>query len=150
MGECGVDLLHLRLSGCSPLYERCLHSYLDEAVVGYLVNGFRNYRVEDGHVPRPDLVQLVAISVCGGSLDDSRFESCHVQVGVHPTEHPVHVSSHDDFGCGVLSHYVLYQLNHFISLLHHELLVARFQVHIKDVDFPSPRRTLFGPVQISA
>ena len=44
----GVDLFHLRLGSWSPLYECRLQSDLDEAVVGHLVNGVGDYRVEDG------------------------------------------------------------------------------------------------------
>jgi hypothetical protein len=45
-------------------------------VVGHLVDMVCDYRVEDGHVPRPKLVQLVAISMSGGPLEESRLESC--------------------------------------------------------------------------
>ena len=62
-----------------------------------MVDGVRDYRVEDGHVPRPKLVKLVPFSVCGGPLDESRLESCHVEVGVHLAEHAVDVSSHNYF-----------------------------------------------------
>ena len=72
-----------------------------------------------------------------------------MEVGVHLAEHAIHVSSHNDFGCGVLPHYVLYQLNHLVSSLYHELLVARFQVHIEDVDFLASQED-FGPVQVGA
>jgi hypothetical protein len=44
----GVDLLHLGLSSWTPLDECRLQSDLDEAVVGHLVNGVGDYRVEDG------------------------------------------------------------------------------------------------------
>ena len=44
----GVDLLLLSLSSGTPLDECRLQSDLDEAVVGYLVNGVGDYRVEDG------------------------------------------------------------------------------------------------------
>ena len=93
----GVYLLLLILGCCTPLYQRRLHSDLDEAVVRHLVNGVCNYRVEDGHVYRPDLVKLVSFPVCGGSLHESRFESCHVEVGVHFAKHAIYVSSHNDF-----------------------------------------------------
>ena len=63
-----------------------------------MVNGVRDYRVEDGHVPHPKLIQMMAISVCGGSLNESRFESCHEEVGVHFAKHAIYVSSHNDFG----------------------------------------------------
>ena len=55
----GVDFLLLILGCCTPLYQRRLHSDLDEAVVGHLVDMVCDYRVEDGHVPRPKLVKLV-------------------------------------------------------------------------------------------
>ena len=145
----GVDLLLLILGCHIPLYQRRLHSDLDEAVVGHLVNGVRDYRVENGHVPRPDLVELVPFSMRGGPLDEGRLESCHLEVGVHPAEHAIHVPSHNDFGGGVLPHYVLCQLNHLVSPLHHGLLVARFQVHIEDVDFLASQED-FGPVQVGA
>ena len=114
-----------------------------------MVNGIRDYRVENGHVPRPDLVELVPFSMRGGPLDEGRLESCHLEVGVHPAEHAIHVPSHNDFGGGVLPHYVLCQLNHLVSPLHHGLLVARFQVHIEDVDFLASQED-FGPVQVGA
>ena len=44
----GVNLLHLGLGGWTPLNECRLQSNLDEAVVGHLVNGVGDYRVEDG------------------------------------------------------------------------------------------------------
>ena len=55
----GVNLLLLILGCRIPLYQRRLHSDLDEAVVGHLVNVVCDYRVEDDHVPRPQLVKLV-------------------------------------------------------------------------------------------
>ena len=66
---------------------------------------------------------------------------------VHLVEHAVHVSSHDDFGGWVLPHDVLRQLNHLVSPLHHELLVARFEVHVEDVDFLASNEH-FGPNQV--
>jgi hypothetical protein len=71
----------------------------------------------------------------GSSLNESRGESCQEEEGVHLVEHAVHVSSHNDFGGLVLPHDVLRKLNYLISSLHHELLVARFEVHVEDVDF---------------
>ena len=44
----GVDLLLLRLGRWTPLDECRLQSDLDEAVVGHLVDGVGDYRVEDG------------------------------------------------------------------------------------------------------
>ena len=44
----GVDLLLLSLSSRTPLDECRLQSDLDDAVVGHLVNGVGDYRVEDG------------------------------------------------------------------------------------------------------
>ena len=44
----GVDLLLLMLGDWTPLNECRLQSDLDEAVVGHLVNGVGDYRVEDG------------------------------------------------------------------------------------------------------
>ena len=78
---------------------------------------------------------MVAISVGGSSLNESRGESCREKESVHLAEHAVHVSSHNDFGGWVLPHDVLRQLNHLVSPLHHELLVSRFEVHVEDVDF---------------
>ena len=114
-----------------------------------MINGVCDIRDEDGHVPRPDLVELVPFSMCGGPLDEGRLKSCHVEVGVHPAEHAIHVPSHNDFGGGVLPHYVLRQLNHLVSPLNHGLLVARFQVHIEDVEFLASQED-FGPVQVGA
>ena len=44
----GVDLLLLSLGSRTPLDGCRLQSDLDEAVVGHLVNGVGDYRVEDG------------------------------------------------------------------------------------------------------
>ena len=46
-----------------PLNTDRLHLDLDEVVVGYLVDGVSHDGVEDGEVPSPQLVQLVALSM---------------------------------------------------------------------------------------
>ena len=59
-----VHLPCLLLCLLIPLNANSLHLDLDEVVVGYLVNGVSHDGVDDGEVPHPQLVQLVALPVC--------------------------------------------------------------------------------------
>jgi len=106
-------------------------------VVRYLVNGLGHDGIEDGDVPRPELVQVVAFPMRHGTFFECRSESCSHHLAVNLAKLSIQVSTNDYLGLRVLSNYALYQADNSITPLYHEAFMTWFQVHVEDVDLLS-------------
>ena len=67
----------------------------------------------------------------------------------HPVELSIEVASHNDLGALVLPDDVLGEVDHCVSPLTHDVLVARFKVHVQDVNFFASQLDL-GPVEVGS
>ena len=67
----------------------------------------------------------------------------------HSVELSIEVASYNDLCTLVLPDDVLGEVDHCVSPLVHDALVARFKVHIQDVDFFASQLEL-GPVEVGA
>jgi hypothetical protein len=104
----GVHSFHL-LDGCLlPMYQSSLHRHHDGAVVGYLVNGLGHYGIDDGDVPSPELVQMVAFSMCHRAFSECRGESCPHHRSMDFGQLSIQVSSDNDLSLCVLSYDALH------------------------------------------
>ena len=67
----------------------------------------------------------------------------------HSVELSIKVASHNDFGALVLPDDVLGEVDHCVSPLVHDVLVARFKLHFQYVNFLASQLEL-GPVEVGA
>ncbi len=79
----GVYYSQVILRGLPSLYEGRLHLHLNEVVIRNLIDGVSYYRLEDGDVPCPQLVQLVPFPMRRGSSLQCWCEACKHESGVH-------------------------------------------------------------------
>ena len=71
-------------------------------MVGYLVNGFGHDGIDDGDVPRPELVQVIAFPMRHSAFFECRSESCSHHLVVYLDQLPIQVSSDDYLGLRIL------------------------------------------------
>ena len=102
----------------------------------------RHDGVGDGNVPRPHLVQLVAIPVCRCAISERWGESCTQQLCIHLGHLAIQVTTHNDFRCRVLPDDALDQGDDGVCPLSDEALKTRLQVYIHDVDLLTTQRDL--------
>ena len=71
-------------------------------MVRYLVNGLGHDGVEDGDVPRPELVQVIAFPVRHSAFFECRGESCSHHLAVDLAKLTIQVPSDNDLSLCVL------------------------------------------------
>ena len=99
----GVHFFRLLGVYLLSLYQCSLHRHQDRAVVRYLVDGLSHDGIEDGDVPSPELVQVVAFPVSNRAFFECRGESCSHHLVVDLGQLPVQVSTDDYLGLRILS-----------------------------------------------
>ena len=77
-------------------------------MVRYLVNGLGHDGVDDGDVPRPELVQVIAFPVRHSAFFECRGESCSHHLAVDLAKLSIQVPSDNYLGLRVLSDDALY------------------------------------------
>ena len=99
----GVHFFHLLDRYLLPMYQCSLHSHHDGAVVGYLVDRLGHDGIEDGDVPSPELIQMVAFSVRHSAFSERRGESCPDHLTMDFGQLSIQVSCDNDLSLCVLS-----------------------------------------------
>ena len=72
-------------------------------MVGYLVNGLGHDGIEDGDVPSPKLVQMVAFPMCHRAFSKCRGEYCPHHLTMDFGQLSIQISSDDYLSLCVLS-----------------------------------------------
>ena len=94
--------------------------------------------VGDLEVPDPQLVELVAIIMCGCFPSQSGYKPGYGHEGVYLIELAIQVSSYYDLCTCILLDDVLGQVDHGLCSLANEAFLPRFQVHVQDVHLLPP------------
>ena len=71
-------------------------------MVGYLVDRFGHYGINNGYVPCPELVEVVAFPMSNRALSECRGESCPHYLVLGLCQLPIQVSSDDYLGLRIL------------------------------------------------
>ena len=71
-------------------------------MVGYLVDRLGHYGIDNGDVPSPELVEVVAFPMGNRAFFERRGESCTLHLVLDLGQLPVQVSSDDYLGLCIL------------------------------------------------